>query len=380
MTGKQRLTAAMRGEAVDRAPIWLREGFPIGRPDPPPDDFHNAWQLEPIHRDLLADVAEHVDVVRGWGAGGLLNRFCMVHPRHIHHADPRIEGDVKIVRGWIETARGGLTFEDRTRRGEATWWQVEHPVKTPDDLGKLAETPWEFEPGEVEPHVSALGRAHEALGGRGVMRLGVSSPMVTISRCTSLETFLWLSVAERGLLHEVLGEVARRSLAVIDALFGGRGLDTTVNIGGSEQCTPPMMGPRGYDEFVVPYDGLIVRRLKEHGALVNCHCHGKVRHALRRMIEMGFDSTDPVEPPPAGDVTYAEARDIAGDQLTLVGNLEWSELVAAETDHIRRRVREILSHGSRRLVLAASAGPISAIDRRTADNYRAWVAAALEYG
>jgi uroporphyrinogen-III decarboxylase len=30
MTGKQRLLAAIKGEPVDRPPIWLREGFNIG--------------------------------------------------------------------------------------------------------------------------------------------------------------------------------------------------------------------------------------------------------------------------------------------------------------------------------------------------------------
>jgi uroporphyrinogen-III decarboxylase len=30
MTGKQRLLAAIKGESVDRPPLWLREGFNIG--------------------------------------------------------------------------------------------------------------------------------------------------------------------------------------------------------------------------------------------------------------------------------------------------------------------------------------------------------------
>ena len=29
MNGKERLQAAIKGESVDRVPIWLREGFPL---------------------------------------------------------------------------------------------------------------------------------------------------------------------------------------------------------------------------------------------------------------------------------------------------------------------------------------------------------------
>jgi len=175
-------------------------------------------------------------------------------------------------------------------------------------------------------------------------------------------------------------EITRRNLILVDALFGEHQLDTTVNLGGSEQCTPPLMPAEAYDEYVTPYDGAIVARLKEYGLLVNCHCHGKVSHALGCMVDMGYDSTDPVEPPPAGDVTYGQAREIVGDQLTLVGNLEFDELCFADSSHIRQRVHEILSMGNRRLILGASAGPLSAVDERTAANYRAWIDAALEYG
>jgi hypothetical protein len=95
---------------------------------------------------------------------------------------------------------------------------------------------------------------------------------------------------------------------------------------------------------------------------------------------MGVVATDPVEPPPAGNVTYAEARTIAGDRLPLIGNLEFDELEHGEPDYIRARVREILSLGSRRLILGASTGPISAVTPRLAANYRAWVDEAVRIG
>jgi uroporphyrinogen-III decarboxylase len=195
----------------------------------------------------------------------------------------------------------------------------------------------------------------------------------------NLENFLAMSVLHNDLFHELLQETTDRLLRITDVLFAEGPLETIVNLGGSEQCTPPLMAPESFDEFVVPYDGRIVARLKEIGIPVNMHCHGKVAHALGKMIEMGVDSSDPVEPPPAGDVTFAQARTIAGERLTLVGNLEFDELENRDRRYVRRRVEEILSHGEERLILGVSAGPISAVTPRLAENYRVLVDTCLEH-
>ena len=67
MTGKERLLAAMRGEEVDRAPIWLREGFPVLGCPADADDFQLGWQADPLYHDLFDTVTPHADVFSGWG-------------------------------------------------------------------------------------------------------------------------------------------------------------------------------------------------------------------------------------------------------------------------------------------------------------------------
>ena len=124
-----------------------------------------------------------------------------------------------------------------------------------------------------------------------------------------------------------------------------------------------------------------MRVLKSHGIPVNCHCHGQVSTALPEMVWMGCDSTDPVEPPfGGGDVTMKQARRTVGDALTLCGNLQFDELERATPEHIGERVREILGTGKQRLILTASAGPISRPSTRMLRNYRAWVEAAIGEG
>ena len=379
MTGKERLMAAFKGEPVDRVPIWLREGFPIAQPLAEADDFAQGWQWEEGYQDLLRYVCPHADVMRGWGLDGWTNTFTMVPPHRIQTTETMVTPDIKRIEGTVDTPRGKLTFVSEQRRGFQTTWQVKPLVESVSDLVKLAEVPFEFDPIDIEPFIEDQRLAYQEVGDRGILRLGFSSPIVAISGCMKLEMFLEMSITQKALFHELLKEITRRNLLLIDAVFKDRSLDTIANLVGSEQCTPPLMNPSAFDEYVVPYDGQIVRRLHEYGVLVNCHCHGKIRHALRCLVEMGFDSTDPVEPPPGGDVTYAQAREIADGRITLIGNLEFDELCFSEPSHIRQRVKEILSQGTDRLILTASADPVSAVTPQLADNYRAWVETALAY-
>jgi hypothetical protein len=86
-----------------------------------------------------------------------------------------------------------------------------------------------------------------------------------------------------------------------------------------------------------------------------------------------------VEPPPAGDVTYAEAREVAGERLALIGYMDIEELDNQNTEYIRNRIQEILSLGKQRLILGASAGPISEVMCQLVDKYKLWIDTYLEH-
>lgn len=390
MTGRERLLAAIRGEQVDRPPIWLREGFNIGGDllaEPMQDvlgggadqEFLLGWKRDALYRELFEYVSPHVDVMRSWSVNGFLNRFLLIPPECIHRESKQVDDDTIRVDGWVETQKRRLTFCDEIKRGINTYWQIDHMAESAADLEELLEIPFHFDQKSVEPFIGEFEARQRELGDRGIMRIDYPSPIVAISANLSLENFLALSIMEKDLFHRLLEEITSRLLTVTDAIFADRDIDTLVNLGGSEQCTPPLMAPEAFDEYVVPYDGRIIRRLKEYGLPVNMHCHGQVRHALRCMVEMGVDSSDPVEPPPAGNVTYAEARKIVQDGLTIVGNLEFDELENSHPGLIRERVREILSLGKERLILGASAGPINAVTPRLVENYKAWIDTYLEF-
>ena len=59
---------------------------------------------------------------------------------------------------------------------------------------------------------------------------------------------------------------------------------------GVERAAPPMMGPRQWEHWVVPYDGELMRRIKDADpeARIHVHCHGKVRTLLIEALGYRF--------------------------------------------------------------------------------------------
>jgi uroporphyrinogen-III decarboxylase len=370
------MMAAFRGEPVDRVPIWLREGFDFHHPIPRADDFLLGWRADPDYVALYEVARRHCDMRVEWGPPGLFNRTLSIPPQRMTEEGQQVSADVRRIVTTIDTPRGTLTGVREQRRGEAHSWTTKYPVESREDLEKLRSVP--FEVGAVD--TSRYDGERALLGDRGVMCLVVSSPWVVFSTTMPFELALEWSLSERAMVHEILEEITQRVLAGLEAVFERDYQDMIANIGGSEQCTPPIMGPAAYRELVTPYEARIADFLSRHGVPLNCHCHSMVRDALPAMVDAGMSATDPVEPPPMGNVTAAEARDLVGDRLTLCENLEWQELVESPPGRIRDRVREITNTGKKRLVIGSSAGPISRMTAQQIRNYREWIDAALEYG
>jgi len=378
MTSAERLLAAYRGEAVDRVPVWLREGFPPFGELAPAGDFSRGWQSDKLFRELYEELAPRVDWSATWRVLGT-NRWLTVPGSAIESEMLEDSGSVRRRKLTVRTPRGELFAVTEQRRGVDTTWVLKHLVESREDLARLSSVPWELDSGRASDSLDTYRRVRARCGQAVLPRAFISSPMVCVSGCMPLELFLELSVSDPDWIAELCEEVLRRQMLIYERVFSPETV-TVVIIGGSEQCTPPLMSPGSYDRFVVPFETRLIEFMHRLNIPVQIHCHGRVRHALRCMMEEGADATDPVEPPPAGDVTYEQARGIVGERMTLVGNLEWDVLASAEPAQVREHVRRVLSLGNRRLILSSSAGPISAITPRIAANYRAWIEAAEEFG
>jgi uroporphyrinogen-III decarboxylase len=140
-------------------------------------------------------------------------------------------------------------------------------------------------------------------------------------------------------------------------------------MGGCEWLTPPMGSPALYEELVQRFERPVIERIHAAGALSHIHCHGNVRSTLESAIARGGDFFEPTEPPPDGDLTFAEAKALAAGRIALGGNIEARLLECGTAAEVEEAVRRAFDGGTHRMVLQPSSGPISRLHPRMLANY-----------
>ena len=376
LTSRERLMRTIRGEPVDRVPIfppipwspwWKVEGT-----EP------QGWQAEPSFTAVRELVEEHCDsFAHPRGLGGLFDRrFLLIPGEHVEVTGrEQVNGRHRVTYA-VHTPRGDLTTTEDTVEGIHTTYYVEPLLKDKQDVERLLSVPFRFDPPDLAPFLED----QERLGEAGVTQIGVSTPLVCVSRMFHFDQFLEWCASENALIERLIDIACERTAAKLSYLLE-KGVGPVFWFGGSEQATPPMMSPRLYDQFVVKYDGRLWDMVHEHGGYVHCHCHGKIRGIFDRLLEMGADTLDPVEPPPDGDIEMAEAKRWAKGRMVLMGNIEFRKLEFAEPDEIEELVRRAIVEGGREhCMLYPSATAIAPLSARHRDNAIRYIEAGLRYG
>ncbi|HDZ43548.1 MAG TPA: hypothetical protein ENH80_06370 [Phycisphaerae bacterium] len=130
-----------------------------------------------------------------------------------------------------------------------------------------------------------------------------------------------------------------------------------------------MASPQLYDQLVQVFEAPIIERIHAAGAVAHVHCHGNIRSTLERVIARGGDFFEPCEPPPDGDITFADAKATAAGRITLGGNIEARILENEDIDTVEQAVRAAFDGGKDRMVLQTTAGPLSAMTPNIVANY-----------
>ena len=128
------------------------------------------------------------------------------------------------------------------------------------------------------------------------------------------------------------------------------------------------------------FEKKICELIKDNNGYIWMHCHGKVGRLLKRFADMGVDVVNPIEPPPMGDVTLAEAVERVGGRMGLEGNIEIGDIMTEEPDALRAMIERAVGEGAAggRFILCASAGYMEVPNppKRYIDNLHTY----LDYG
>lgn len=98
-----------------------------------------------------------------------------------------------------------------------------------------------------------------------------------------------------------------------------------------------------YEQFVLPYEAEVVRRIKQQGVPVYTHTCGRLGDRLELLAATGTDGIDTLDPPPLGNVDLQDAKRRVGDRVFFKGNIDpVNTLLKRTRDEVRRDALERL--------------------------------------
>jgi hypothetical protein len=361
MTSRERLDAAYRCQQTDRVPIFVR-----GITETSPSDDSYA----PL-RELVVQIC---DLKWGWGSGQLLP------PRQTSSTTEPYDDDFDLVVTTMETPRGELIHERLAGRKGQPGMTREHWLGGRDDALKYLSLPLPEPGGDV----ASFFELQRDVGERGIVEVGLPAmnPGGTVAELFGSETFALLSLEDRGLLAELCEYETQRHLRVVDYLLA-RGVGPYFAYLGQEYVAPPLHGPRDFWDFNVAFDKRILGRIRDAGGLVHVHCHGGLAGLLEGFVEMGASVLHPIEAPPMGNVTAAEAKAVLRGRVCIEGNIQVGDLFSLPPDEIERQVVELIRDAGEGggLIVAPTASPYQPVcPARTRANYERMIRMVLGAG
>lgn len=375
MTSRERLLALLRGEPTDRIGVSLM-GVRVFTP----------WWMANRHRSyapLVERVRRHGDVLSGIGLE--TGFFGTAAPLEIHKRAELAEGHENVEYRITE-----VTAPHGTLRAVDAWHTVqqlnmphEHFIKTPDDAENLLAIPYVAPQVDLAPVIER----DRQIGPRGLVMIGIgSNPIGDVHALFGTERLALWSFEHRDLLHRLLAELLRRKLDLVRAV-GASGLAREMPVlwthVGAEAVVPPLAGPADFYDFCVRYDAELHAAMHHMGGYVRVHSHGSLSKVIEGFAEAGTDILQPVEPPPGGDITLAEAKRRVGRRLVLEGNIQFARLADEPPEAFRDLVRQAVAEGKPggRFILSPTASPYwPVLPERALENYRTMIDVALTDG
>ena len=382
MTSKERILNTLEGKYTDRIPVYTQIPFSVSKYGFKPGPFHgyedydNWRECDPEYWKLVQRMEKECDNFFIWRPSCMLSEPFFI-PLSMTNTLPPVERSGRIEIEQVLEADGvRLTQKKAVQPGTGHTWQLEHYCKTADDARFILELPWKG----YEASIGDFFEIERVLGDKGVIWVTVPSPLLVVCRLFDPMEFFVIVAAEKELVNKLMQIAYERIYTNLELLLKA-GAGPIIRFGGAEHATPPMLSPYDFDWLIVNFDKPLMELCKRYGCKVAVHCHGRIKHALKRFVEMGVDQTDPVETVPDGDITLTGAREIAGDKITLTGNIQMKELYSAEPSYIEERVRQVIKElGPSRLVLTSTGTPLEKMSPRLFENYHRFIDAALKYG
>ena len=353
MNRRERLTAAIHGRPVDRTPVSFYEidGFNQDCANPDPFNVFNA----PSWKPLIELARDHSDVIVNGGSGAWNTAPDPLKDRRTDETWTDEKGS-RFTKTTIRADDRLLTSLTRRDPDVDTVWTIEHLLKDEDDFRAWLALP--DHACDYRMNLDYVRDSEARLGDAGIHMMNVADPVCCVASLFDMGTWTVMALTEPVLMRAALEKVWPHCIAPVE-LAARECPGHLWRIVGPEYAAEPYLPPKLFNEYVTPYVTRQVEAIQRHGGVARVHCHGRIRNALPFIAATGCHGLDPIEPPHQGDVELSYVREQYGEQMTLFGNIEITDIENMPTADFEKKIATALREGpgKRGFVLMPSACP-----------------------
>ena len=339
MTPRERLFASLSGQPTDCAPVWLL--FPYHA-----TGYYVDVRTHPRYRPI-SDASRELGAI-------MLNRRSLRAHLHTPEAKPQANSAQRHL------------VEDADLESYCALPVETDPVRLTASLNGQLDT-YLREKAEFPPEL-------------GSMMLDLGSPINPLYHAANLESLSVWSLTHADLVEGLLRRFMDR-LRVIYRYTLERDLADVYFLVGSELASPPLVSRATFQRWIVPFERELIALVHAYGKKVIQHYHGQIREVLPDFVDMAPDGLHTIESPPVGNCTLTQAFAVAGNRITLIGNIQYDDFRSLSPAGMERAVRDTLDEvNGRRFILSPSAGPFDPDPPQSLlDNYLTFMRTARDY-
>ncbi len=345
MTPRQRFLKALELGRPDRLPVTTHHVMPyflekyLGGASVL--DFFDRFGLDPVDwvdaRMPDAAAGDYL-VTKAAGVGGREASYLCSDRWRIRCEAKRL-GTNSTVRYIIDTPKRTLSM---TLQCDAhSDWVSERLIKQKLDVDLIAK----YAPVPL-CNRELVNRRAEVLGDRGMIRgsipgfdiYGQPGCWQDAAVLFGIEALIMQTYDDPAWVHALLTILRDRKSRYIRTLAGAR--FDLLELGGGD-ASSTVISPRIFDEFVAPYDALLIQEARAAGQRVVYHTCGGMMPILEGIAAMGPDAAETFTPPAlGGDADLVEAKRRIGDRLCMIGGFDqYHFLTGCGPEDTRREVR-----------------------------------------
>lgn len=336
MDARERLLAALTWQEPDRVPLTVY------------DNLFLRGRAERLLRDS--------------GVGLIMRRNVhRVEHRQVEYASREYwEGGRKRIRKTIHTPVGEVwqTLEAEGGYGSSNWI-LEHFIKRPEDYSVMEFT---IRDALYHDNYESIREAQRRLGGDGLVYVNMGKAPIQdmLYKMMGMERFALDFHFQRDLFDSLHSAMLDRYEQLYD-LAAESSVEVILL---TDNITGDVVGHQRFQDYCAPIYRGLKKRLSGSGKLVGVHMDGRLQSLGKEIAEADFDIVEAFTPPPLGDISVREAREMwPGKALwlnfTSCMHVETSEAIEA---HTRQLLEEA---GSKRgfAIGVTEDAPIEALER-----------------